>query len=63
MGHWRPMVASKGGSAIYQQLEHCMQAGMRGARVQALLLGGQSLKSQPPHTPWVTWVPEVNGGK
>jgi hypothetical protein len=27
------------------------------------LLGGQSLKSQTPHTTLVTWVPEVHGGK
>jgi hypothetical protein len=40
------MAASKSGSAIYQQLEHSMQEGVWGVRVQALLLGGQSLKSQ-----------------
>jgi hypothetical protein len=57
------MAASKSGSAIYQQLEHSMREGVWGVRVQALLLGGQNLKSQTPHTTLVTWVPEVHGGK
>jgi hypothetical protein len=57
------MAASKSGLAIYQQLEHPMPAGAWGVRVQALLLGRQSLKSQPPHTTSGARVPEVDGGK
>jgi hypothetical protein len=57
------MAASKSGLAIYQQLEHPMPAGAWGVRVQALLLGRQSLKSQPPRTSLGAWVPEVDGGK
>jgi hypothetical protein len=57
------MAASKSGSAIHQQSEHPMPAGVWGVRVQALLLGRQSLKSQPPHTTSGARVPEIDRGK